>query len=228
VRIQKVAISALFGMFDHVIPMKMDDRITIIHGPNGFGKTVLLKMMADLLGGRFLALRFMPFESLRIEFDNRSALEVERAPGDGKRSAEIELQYTHRGESPRRFKPNFPTERSMDFPLGMIENEVEGLERTGPQTWTYIPTSEEFSLDDVIDTFGDQLPSFARQHRARNEPDWFKEIRDSVPIRFIETQRLVRYSRQRQPRYQRGRTPMIPAVVEYAEELAAAIKQTLA
>ena len=31
-------IRSLFGYFDHKVPLKTDDRITIIHGPNGVGK----------------------------------------------------------------------------------------------------------------------------------------------------------------------------------------------
>jgi predicted ATP-binding protein involved in virulence len=37
-RIQQISVNGLFGIFDHVIPLNMDERITIIHGPNGFEK----------------------------------------------------------------------------------------------------------------------------------------------------------------------------------------------
>ena len=37
-RITKVLVKKLFGIFDHEIPLNQDSRITIIHGPNGFGK----------------------------------------------------------------------------------------------------------------------------------------------------------------------------------------------
>ncbi len=43
-RIAQISITGLFGVFDHVIPLNLDDRITIIHAPNGYGKTI------DLVG----------------------------------------------------------------------------------------------------------------------------------------------------------------------------------
>jgi len=52
-RIRRVFVEKLFGFFDHDIPMKMDDRITIIHAPNGFGKTAILRMIHGLFNSRY-------------------------------------------------------------------------------------------------------------------------------------------------------------------------------
>ncbi len=41
-RIKQISVDGLFGIFDHVIPLKMDERITVIHGLNGIGKTAIL------------------------------------------------------------------------------------------------------------------------------------------------------------------------------------------
>ena len=46
-RIRQVSVTNLFGLFNHTIPLKMDDHITIIHGPNGFGKTMVLKLLNE-------------------------------------------------------------------------------------------------------------------------------------------------------------------------------------
>ena len=44
-RITKITVKNLFGIFNHNIPLNMDERITLIHGPNGIGKTILLSMI---------------------------------------------------------------------------------------------------------------------------------------------------------------------------------------
>lgn len=40
-RIKSVSVEGLFGLYDHTIPLNLEDRVTVIHGPNGVGKTKL-------------------------------------------------------------------------------------------------------------------------------------------------------------------------------------------
>lgn len=70
-RIKQISVSGLFGIFDHVIPLNMDERTTIIHGPNGFGKTALLRILNSFFNSRYADLRIIPFKNFRIEFDDR-------------------------------------------------------------------------------------------------------------------------------------------------------------
>ncbi|MHA1784435.1 MAG: AAA family ATPase, partial [Candidatus Helarchaeota archaeon] len=44
-RIKKIFVKNLFGMFNHEIPFNLEKKITIIIGPNGYGKTILLKFL---------------------------------------------------------------------------------------------------------------------------------------------------------------------------------------
>jgi predicted ATP-binding protein involved in virulence len=69
-RVTEIAVKGLFGLFDHVIPLNLDDRITIIHGPNGVGKTVLLKMVHALLNGNREELKKIRFDTFSITLDN--------------------------------------------------------------------------------------------------------------------------------------------------------------
>jgi len=46
--ITSVTISDLFGCFDHTIPLKREGRSTVIKGPNGVGKTTILRLLRNL------------------------------------------------------------------------------------------------------------------------------------------------------------------------------------
>jgi len=59
-------------MFNHTIELKLEDRITIIHGPNGYGKTVLLNMIFNLFNRNYGALYEIPFEEFRVDLENGS------------------------------------------------------------------------------------------------------------------------------------------------------------
>ncbi|MGD0954094.1 MAG: AAA family ATPase [Methanotrichaceae archaeon] len=77
-RIKEISIRGLFGLFNHKIPLKMEDHITIIYGPNGIGKTVILKMIKSFFESDYNLLRNIPYEVLSIEFDNESRLDIKR------------------------------------------------------------------------------------------------------------------------------------------------------
>jgi predicted ATP-binding protein involved in virulence len=76
-RLTKVRVTKLFGLFDHEIPLNGEERITIIHGPNGFGKTIVLRMIEALLSKTYDVFREIPFGTFAIELDDGKCLEVE-------------------------------------------------------------------------------------------------------------------------------------------------------
>jgi len=69
-KIKQISVTNLFGVFNHTIPLHLDERITIIHGPNGFGKTAILRLLNDLFNNSGGALRTIPFSELHIDFDD--------------------------------------------------------------------------------------------------------------------------------------------------------------
>ena len=77
-RITKISVKGLFGMFDHEIPLNQESRITIVHGPNGVGKTVLLRMVHGLFHYEYEWLMRAPFHLLRIDFENGDFITVEK------------------------------------------------------------------------------------------------------------------------------------------------------
>ena len=47
-KIKKIIIEGLYNTFNHRIPLNQEEGITIIHSPNGFGKTMILRMVDGL------------------------------------------------------------------------------------------------------------------------------------------------------------------------------------
>src|SRR5205085_2302312 len=69
-KIKRITVTKLFGTFDHTIPLNEDSRTTILVGASGFGKTVILKLLKDLFSRSNKTLRTIPFEELRVDFED--------------------------------------------------------------------------------------------------------------------------------------------------------------
>ena len=75
-RITEICARNLFGIFNHTVTMKLDERITIIHGKNGVGKTALLRIINSLFSLNFYELSKIYFDELKIKFDDCSYVRV--------------------------------------------------------------------------------------------------------------------------------------------------------
>ncbi len=228
-QIQQISVNGLFGIFDHVIPLNMDERITIIHGPNGFGKTAMLRMLNGFFNSRYPVFRSIPFNRFRVEFDNGNSVEVVKSSdglGKTKKKERIDIEFHETGLEKRTYTlketKNSP---DIDFPISVLEDMVPGLERVPGKRWVYLPTGETLSIGEVIDRFEDVLPSKAR---LREEPEWLESLKQDIHVRLIESQRLLNFVPSRSSRVYSGTPSMLPTVSAYSEEIAQLIQSKLA
>jgi predicted ATP-binding protein involved in virulence len=232
-RIKKLTVKNLFGIFNHEIPLNMKERITIIHGPNGFGKTVILTVLNALFSSDYRKIIRVPFSEVIINFDDGSTLLVqkhEKAEAEERDGNELILEFSknHTKQKPLTIKMKPISRQNINFPIGIIEEAIPELDRIGPETWLHLPTQEKLSLEEVLYRFPDRLPVPSVPRRIQ-ETEWLQEIKKSLHIRFIETQRLFSFSRPRRLRGYEGMPPsLIPAVINYSEELANSIQAKLA
>lgn len=260
-RIKQISVTNLFGMFNHVIPLNLDDRITIIKGPNGFGKTVILRLLSELFSDDDLlqisrkkdsAIITTPFTKFRVVFDDDSSLQLakpttksleniedeEKHPipqniafryisADGRKEtfnftppplALATLPRFLLGRYPRRI--NGEASGTEDFAkfLGLTltlggSSSIEGIEVLPPDS------EETVHIPPILNELNKTLSS-----RKVKEPDWLKELRQSVSVHFIETQRLLNLIKTSKI----AQSSMKPTVEAYAEHLIEEIKTKLA
>ena len=66
-------------MLDHVIPLHTEERITIVHGENGVGKTIILRLLNDLFSHKNTELRKVPFNKFQVDLDDDSSFWVTKS-----------------------------------------------------------------------------------------------------------------------------------------------------
>ena len=83
-RLKRLFIQELFGEDSHDIdiPFRLDERVTVLHGLNGSGKTITLNLLYAVWEGWYTRLLDFPLTVMRLEFNNRRVLELrpERTP----------------------------------------------------------------------------------------------------------------------------------------------------
>ncbi|MCT7990616.1 AAA family ATPase [Laspinema olomoucense] len=226
-RIHKISVTNLFGIFNHTIPLNLDERITIIHGPNGFGKTILLRMLNGLFNSRYLELVTIPFSEFRVEFDNGEQLVVTQSIEKTSKAKKhpITLQLFDSGLS-----------KKEEFQLIDVASDSNSFEQMSQVIESRIPetspinyeisfnfsTHEILPVADVIRRFGEVLPKQLRQ--INTEPNWFINVKKSIALQLIEAQRLFNFSNV----LSGGEDPRITSVAAYSEELAEHIQSKLA
>ena len=244
-RITEVVAEDLFGIFNHTISLNTEERITIIHGPNGFGKTILLQMLNGLFNDNYAEFRGIPFRKFEVRFEGGSRIWIDKISEsdtlqqnllDGLEfddrmarkytpppKTQIIINFSKNNEQPNSFTLGQINED--EIPLPMIED-ITGLERIGTKQWRS-DDGEILYLDEVIERFGRILPF------QSDEPDWWTQVKKSTKIHLIETQRLLNVSSRRMARnrfiHSRSpETPWVPTVEEYSNELAETIQEKLA
>jgi ABC-type lipoprotein export system ATPase subunit len=228
-RLTKIQVCKLFGVFDHTIPLNLVDRITIIHGPNGFGKTAMLQMVQSLLGNRFSRLRRVPFESFIINFEDGREISVTKkfppkAEAEREESAAaLFFQLKIPGHKTEDFTlPYSPSKDMVRFPLELIDQHIEDLERVGPDTWVHLQTGRKLQLEDIVELYGELLP--VGQQKKIKIPDWLTNLPSEFDVRLIEAQRLLNVADNRRSR-RSGAYRYEPAVSSYSKELAANVQE---
>lgn len=93
--IKEVQIRGLYGLYDYDINFRMNRPVMILTGPNGFGKTTILKIINHLIKRNFWYFCLLYFKQIRIQFGDNA--EVHFLKGD---SFQMEIDFDR---NPRKY-----------------------------------------------------------------------------------------------------------------------------
>lgn len=168
-RLRHVSVKGLFGIFDHEIPLHLEERITIIHGLNGYGKTIILQMIEEALTGKLGVLATVPYTSLELTFDDDACLQITGTGAtisDEGTGRELRVTFTKPGCAPERSR--FP----LETPPYMSPRSQSQDERTR--------ASSEGAFRTWIATLGCEIPVLLVQTQRLLAPKWNNEIEPTV------------------------------------------------
>ncbi len=206
--IKEISVRGLFGSLNHNIQLS-EGGLTFIHGPNGCGKTTLLRLVHATLNGDFLAIKSVDFNELEIGYSDGNALLLKRSgtssqpeqqlfdDEEGLLRTSVDLvvallnakrKELHRFEYSKQLHKLSRTE--LRFPLSYIERRIPFLTRTASERWLDTRTGTSLSLEAVLAKYPDRLnlPGKAPW------PSWLEERLSPNKPGYVRTQRLINLS----------------------------------
>lgn len=221
-RVERVAVEGLFGLFDHDVRLHRD-HLTIIAGANGVGKTIILRMIAELIGGGAgPTLHAVPFDTFAAWFDDGGIVVLE------KRLAQDECEWHFHGAYESLDPVRAPLESLAATPdLAPWVGDTWQREGDG---WVDISDGERLTQEEFVRRYLPSVPPHLRRQlekrlalgKAVQERLGFLQAR--IRVRLIDTQRL-RYevNDDTVPPHRRRRT--VAAIDRYSEELGNRLSQ---
>lgn len=76
--LSKITIRGLYDLYDYEISIADDEKLKIITGPNGYGKTTILKIIKNLIGCKFWWFYFLLFKEIIVDFNDGTHVEITR------------------------------------------------------------------------------------------------------------------------------------------------------
>ena len=213
-KLEKLVVNNLFGHFNHTIPFK-EDHITIITAPNGYGKTIVLKIIDGIFNKNFGFLSQLDFSSIELVTD-KGTIELKK---DSVENGAGELLITLVGVGEYRYSHNKALRKAKRFPFHMIESRLPFLNSIGEGEWIDRRTGELIELEYIIENYSDLLP---KKYKFDDTPKWLNVFTDSLKAHFIQDQRLI--LRRFDIRYRR-RKNFIDTIEKYADELSVRIRE---
>lgn len=219
-RINSIKIEKLFEIFDYNISFINSDNLSIITGPNGFGKTMILNVIYSLFNRKFSFFRSLIFEKITIKLDEKITVRINKVKENEKYKVVFNFKDDTIDEDIE-FTEKFETD------IEKILINYLPLSKIDKNQWVDHRRDKIMSLEEILNEYSDQLPKNVVNKFFKIKSERVSEILDSIKVHLIKEQRLFRKVSldERDYRETKDQTVMIETIQTYAKELRQLITQ---
>lgn len=183
-RINRIEVKDLFDYYCYEIEMKNHDAISIIHAPNGYGKTTVFKMITYLLNFDIVGISTVPFKEFVVELLEGPILRAKKLlVNDGGKRGFHERFLTLEIMSTEGKKFDFMMPISASILSRIREEGIEEVVRRMEMRRRHVPMEEREETINILNKY----------ERFNEELD---VIRKSIEVNFIDSNRLFSADKQ--------------------------------
>ena len=183
-RLLRIEVDGLFGIYDHRINLNLNDRVKLLHGRNGVGKTTVLRMINAFLRGDIAYFGRIPFTRFLLTFQDDSSLGL--TPTDSNTEKDMATVTLTTGDGEKKLD-------NVELWSGESVIGRRGLVTSNPMVASRMPGSTPGT--ERCSQKGKFFPGIADQcvnTPIRRQIPWLGEFLQNVNSHLIEAQRLVR------------------------------------
>lgn len=198
-KIEEVKVGGLFGHFDYCI--KLNNAVTIIHGPNGCGKTTVFRIIDAIFNKKPEKIADVDFSYIIFSFSDGRSLRVERnvkTLPDRLKKMKKHVNFIYAissAEGVVEFQQN-SKEMVLKFlahSAPKISRFIPWIRRLDTDTWMDAQENTQITTEQLIERYGDYLFEYL-EHSAFSDyviPDEVASLINEVDVRLISADRLV-------------------------------------
>lgn len=233
-KIKHVHFEKLFGFFDYSVDFH--DAVTIIHGPNGCGKTTMLRIIDATFNQRMDELKATDFQYVEFLFSDGVTLKIERKKAlldrtDSEGGYIVYLAYTIGGIGQSRVFDSF---ENTDEYITVMRKIVKGsrllpwLSRQTEDSWYDRKNEQVLTTEEVIAKYGNMIyRRFGSELFEEEVPTEVRTVLREIDVRLIAADRLT-VSTKREDRHYGEEPIKIERKVDIiADDLAKRIRETI-
>lgn len=207
-KLSKVEVVGLFGLFKHEVRIDHESGITIVIGENGLGKTVLLEMIEAFFKADYMRFNSIPFDKLIFEFTDNVVWKLAKSiTPESLPVLELTEVIKKKTSGPIRLISYDPRELR-NFAVH-ISRHISHLSRINPARYRDNLMGKYLSAEEVIQQYGNTYRDYVEgitvddpRGSLPEYPDWFEKRRNEIKVLLIETQRLLSIGNNREGRHE--------------------------